>query len=89
MEYKQRFNYLFGDFNQAPLKNMIFIADYERPTGDMLNIGPDYIRSYPSELDRFYKSLTGYSLGTYFHFIVLGTNELKSNRPMAFNPQID
>lgn len=89
MEYKQRFNQVVGDFSVAPLKNMFFLADIGTEPFENAVINPDYIRSWSSELDRFYKSLTGFSLGTYFHFIVLSTNELDSSRPMAYNPQID
>ena len=38
------------------------------------NISPDFIRSRVSELDEFYLSLTGYSLGSYFHFISMIVN---------------
>lgn len=68
---------------------MIFLADEGRNAYNLDILGPNYIRSYPAELDRFYNSLSGYSLGTYFHFFIINTNELISNRPMAYNPQLD
>lgn len=52
------------------------------------NIGPNFIRSKSVEFDRFYNSLTGYSLGTYFHFILDYYNELEAKRKMAFNPGV-
>lgn len=89
MEYKQRYNQAFGGFVNNALPGMLFLADVGRLDSDMMQIKPDYIRSYPSELDDFYKSLSGYSLGTYFHFIIISTNDFISNRPMVYNPQID
>lgn len=53
-----------------------------------VNISPDFIRSRPSELDDFYLSLTGYSLGSYFHFISIITNNFSARRPMIANPKI-
>lgn len=52
------------------------------------NISPDFIRSKTSELDDFYLSLSGYSLGSYFHFISLITNNVSAKRPMIANPKI-
>lgn len=52
------------------------------------HIGPEFIRSKPVEFDRFYNSLTGYSLGTYFHFILDYYNENNCKRKMAFNPGV-
>lgn len=52
------------------------------------HIGPNFLRSKPVEFDRFYNSLTGYSLGTYFHFILDYYNELNAKRKMAFNPGV-
>ena len=89
MEYKQKVPYAFGGFINDSLPGMIFLADDGRNNTTIEHLGPNYIRSYPSELDRFYNSLTGYSLGTYFHFFIINTNEISANRPMAVNPQLD
>lgn len=51
-------------------------------------IDPDYIRSRNTELDRFYTQITGFSLGSYFHFIIKNTNSQNASRPMAFAPSI-
>lgn len=88
MEYKQRVDEAFGGFVSGALPGMIFRADEGRVDSDIQNISPDYIRSYPSELDKFYKSLTGYSLANYFHFIVVNYNEIDGSRPMVYNPQL-
>lgn len=89
MEYKQKYPYAFGGFINNSLPGMIYLADEGRDEYTIQHLGPDYIRSYPAEFDRFYNSLTGYSLGTYYHFFIINTNDLISNRPMAYNPQID
>lgn len=85
MEYKQRFNVAQGGFIKA-LKGWAFLADLKFNWIDHIN--PDFIRSLNSELDRFYTSLTGWSNGNYFHFIVKNTNDCVASRPMAYAPSI-
>lgn len=87
-EYKQRFPIAAGGFINA-LPGFIFDnrADDERNTALPVQC-PDFIRSLPSELDRFFVSLTGFSLGTYFHFIVKDRNFVDASRPMAYAPSI-
>ena len=88
-EYKQRLDRAFGGFEDPEvLPGLLFLADVGKDQYSMQNLSPDYIRSYPSELDRFFISLSGWSLGTYFHFMMLTNNEIDSKRPMAYNPQI-
>lgn len=85
MEYKQRFNVVAGGFVSA-LPGWAFIADQKYSWDSAIT--PDFIRSLNTELDRFYQSLTGYSLGTYFHFIVKNVNDCTASRPMAYSPSI-
>lgn len=89
MEYKQRWNYACGGFcvPNTGLDNWIFPADSLRRMF-VHNISPSFIRSFNSEIDRFYQRLTGWSLGTYFHFIVRYDNRQDASRPMAYNPPI-
>lgn len=89
MQYKQRFNQCAGGFcvDSTGLNNWIFEADTLRRRL-IHNISPTFIRSFNSEIDRFYQRLTGYSLGTYFHFIVRYDNRMDASRPMAYNPTI-
>lgn len=87
MEYKQRYNYAAGGAVEA-LKTWYFITDNKDGNPFSGNIDPDYIRSQPSEFDRFYSSLTGYSLGTYFHFNVKNYNYQDITRPMVLAPEI-
>lgn len=90
MEYKQRYNYGCGGFGvpSTQLQDWIFPADTLRRSY-FHNISPSFIRSFNSEIDRFYQSLTGFSLGTYFHFIVRYDNRQDASRPMAYNPTIN
>lgn len=89
MEYKQRYSYASGGFIRA-LRTWAFITDNAdgNPYSSLGKISPEYIRSSPSEFDRFYKSLTGYSMGTYFHFITFNTNVCVPYRQMVYAPEI-
>lgn len=90
MEYKQAINYASGGFVEN-LPAWAFITDNrESGTDEIPNatIDPEYIRSSSAELDRFYASLTGDSLATYFHFIVKFDNDLNPARAMEFAPTI-
>lgn len=86
MEYKQRFDVASGGF----LKNLPgwILTDQDRSLNNSLHIDPDFIRSYNTELDQFFLSLTGYSLGSYFHFICITDNNVNAKREMAVDPQI-
>lgn len=86
MEYKQRYSQVAGGFKRY-LPGWAFIAeDNTRPY--ISNIDPEFIRSHNTELDKYFKSLTGYSLGSYFHFIVKNNNAMEASRPMAYAPSI-
>lgn len=87
MEYKQRYSYASGGFIEN-LPSWAFVTDNADGNPPDFFINPDYIRSSPSEFDRFYKSLNGYSLGTYFHFIVSHTNITSPSRMMEYTPEI-
>lgn len=88
MEYKQKYNYASGGFcnPSTDLDRWIFAAKDGR--GDQDTINPDWIRSLNAEFDDFFVSLSGWSLGTYFHFIVDDFNSVNASRPMAYSPQI-
>lgn len=83
-EYKEAVDTCFGGFVKS-LPSWIFKAPIVEDT-DV--VGPDFIRSRNDELDEFYVSLTGLSLGTYFHFIELHDNKVDARRPMVYQPQI-
>lgn len=85
MEYKQRFNVVAGGFVDR-LPGWAFIADLKYNW--LGHIDSDFIRSLNSELDRFYLRLSGFSNGSYFHFIVKNVNDCEASRPMAYAPSI-
>lgn len=91
MEYKTRVGRAMGGFI-FNLPGYAFIADKERPYGTAgiqdPHIGPSYIRSVETELDEFYTQLSGYSLDSYFHFIVMNHSTIEAKLPMTYNPQI-
>ena len=92
MDRKLMVNHAEGPFAANVLPGYAFVFD---PASEMSymsasdgHISPDFIRSKPCELDSYYLALTGHSLGTYFHFIVVICNTCVASRPMAVNPQI-
>lgn len=86
MEYKQRFDVASGGF----VENLPgwLLTDRTRDHISIAQLDPDFIRSFSCELDEFYLSLTGYSLGSYFHFAIITDNNVDAVRPMAVDPQI-
>lgn len=86
-EYKERYPQCAGAFCTDMLDGYLFKADVMEASG-IQNVGPSFIRSFPSELDRFYLSSTGFSLATYFHFIVRFASLYSGSRPMAYAPTL-
>lgn len=89
MEYKQKFNQCAGGFSvpSTGLDNWLFISDNHRRRFTK-NLSPSFIRSFNSEFDDFFTALSGWSNGTYFHFIVRYDNRLDASRPMAYAPSL-
>lgn len=87
IEYKTRLSEATGAFANGNLPGWTFLAE-EDDGQYFANISPDFIRSRNTELDPFYIALTGYSLGTYFHFIVDNLNDIDATRPMSYAPSI-
>lgn len=85
-EYKERYAQCAGGFVES-LPGYIFKADILE-TVNITQQGSSFIRSFPSELDKFYLSLTGYSNGTYFHFICKWVNQFSAKRPMSYAPTL-
>lgn len=86
MEYKQTYDIAAGGFVDN-LPGWAFVGLLEDLQG-RTHISPDFIRSHNFELDRFYLSLTGNTLASYFHFIIVQTNDIDARRPMTNDPQI-
>ena len=87
MEYKQRFNVCSGGYASGALPGWAF-TDYELQDYGITSINPNFIRSRNTDIDNLYLSLTGFSLGTYFHFTCKTDNNVSAKRPMAVDPQI-
>lgn len=86
MPMKIRQHYAAGGFIEN-LPSWAMITDNKDGNPFSGVIDPDYIRSTPSEFDRFYSSLTGYSLGSYFHFIHIDNNYQELTRDMVYAPE--
>lgn len=90
MEYKQRVHQASGGFVESlpSWSNVIDNNDVENTEMTLDRLDAYLLRSRNYEFNRFFSSLAGYSLGTYFHFIVKYNNENNLTRPMAVSPQI-
>ena len=88
-EYKQSFSVASGGFLYE-LPSWSFIADFgpDYAAIPSQHQGPEFIRVYPFEFDRFFATLSGLSLSQAFHFIVVYNNKVMASRPMAVNPSI-
>lgn len=88
-EYKQAFSVASGGFLYE-LPSWSFIADFgpDYAAIPSKHQGPEFIRVYPFEFDRFFATLSGLSLSQAFHFIVVYNNKVMASRPMAVNPSI-
>lgn len=85
-QYKQRFDVASGGFVQT-LPGWC-LTDRDQSILSVGKLDPDFIRSYNTELDRLFLSLSGLSLGKYYHFICITHNNVDAKRPMAVDPQI-
>lgn len=90
MEYKQKVDRAVGGFRDY-LPGYAFLGDTTalRSAEDTdFHIRPDFIRSRPHELDKFYVALTNYSPAGYFHFIIRTDIECVARRPMLPAPSL-
>lgn len=87
MEYKQRYDQASSGFVSGALPGWAFTDD-RLVNYNMTSISPDFIRSRNTDIDYLYLGLTGFSLGTYFHFTCVTDNNVKAKRAMAVDPQI-
>lgn len=92
-EFKEAINTADAGFVTA-LPGYAFLNDMEKNGGNnpgaraYEHVSPDFIRSKPTELDRFYKTLSGSSMANYFHFIVIYEQTDNARRSMVTNPNI-
>lgn len=91
LDLKTSFPRACGAFATNKLPSWLFKASdiYLLGNGEQFtHINPDYIRSYPAELDEYFLNGVGIAGADYFHFILLVKNNITALRPMAVNPQI-
>lgn len=91
LDLKTSFPRACGAFATNKLPSWLFKASdiYLLGNGEQFtHINPDYIRSYPAELDPYFLNGVGIAGADYFHFILLVRNNITALRPMAVNPQI-
>ncbi len=91
LDLKTSFPRACGAFATNKLPSWLFKASdiYLLGNGEQFtHINPDYIRSYPAELDEYFLNGVGIAGADYFHFILLVRNNITALRPMAVNPQI-
>lgn len=88
MHYKMQVSHASGGF-LISLPSWAFTTE-ESDIDDSLTFGinPYFIRNINSDFDRFYGSLSGHSLGTYFHFVQKYNNILPTSRAMDVAPDI-
>lgn len=91
LDLKTSFPRACGAFASDKLPSWLFKASdlfLVEPDKLFPTINPDYIRSYPAELDDYFLNGTGVCGSSWFHFILLVKNNVTALRPMAVNPQI-
>lgn len=88
-EYKQSFDRAVGGFLEF-LPGFCMLNEDGAFVNQLqdLQISPDFIRSRPSEFDRFYLALPYHSAGGYFHFQIRQDIDVTANRPMEAAPSI-
>lgn len=86
MPYKIRTHYASGAFVNH-LKSWLMITDNKDGNITTGSIDSRYLRSTPAEYDRFYTSLTGTSLATYYHFMVINRNYQDLTRDLVYAPE--
>lgn len=88
MQYKQQVSHAGGAF-LGPLKSWAMVSDTDDDNFAFARINSDFIRNSNSSFDIFYGSLSGYSLGSYFHFAVVYHNDFSNmRRAMDVAPDI-
>lgn len=93
MEYKQRYPIASGAFVDG-LPGYAFITDNKESSQNDIDLGGEnvigsyYLRNRNSEFDRFYSSLTGLTLASYFHFICKYDCICHATRQMEYSPSI-
>lgn len=88
MQFKQQVSHAGGAFI-GPLRSWAMVADADDDVQYYGIINSDFIRNSNSSFDIFFGSVTGLSLGNYFHFSVIYHNDFSEmRRAMDVAPDI-
>lgn len=88
MHYKQQVSHASGAF-LGPLKHFAYTTENDALSLIVFGINPLFIRNFNGVFDNFYSSLTGFSLGNYFHFYCRYYNDFSEmQRAMDVAPDI-
>lgn len=89
MQYKMQVDQASGGFVFALPSWGFTSEDSDNDKSLAYGINPEFIRNLNQDFDRFFSSLTGNSLGTYFHFILKYKNDFSEmERAMDVAPDI-
>lgn len=88
MQFKQQVSHAGGAFI-GPLRSWAMVADADDDVPYLGIINSDFIRNTNSSFDIFFGSVSGLSLGNYFHFSVIYQNDFSEmRRAMDVAPDI-
>lgn len=88
MQFKQQVSHAGGAFI-GPLRSWAMVADADDDVQYLGIINSDFIRNTNSSFDIFFGSVSGLSLGNYFHFSVIYHNDFSEmRRAMDVAPDI-
>lgn len=88
MQFKQQVSHAGGAFI-GPLRSWAMVADADDDVPYLGIINSDFIRNTNSSFDIFFGSVSGLSLGNYFHFSVIYHNDFSEmRRAMDVAPDI-
>ena len=82
-EYKQLISRASGGFSADLLKSWLPLYRFGKSAEDK-TINADVIRNSNAFIDDFYKSLTGDTLSSYFHFICVYHSNMEASKPMNY-----
>lgn len=87
-EYKQRYGVVGGSVGTSRLPSWCFVLDNDddKFRSFLSKLSSMFVRFLPSEFDVMFNTLSGLSLASSFHFIVMYNNQAVTSRNMLVNP---
>lgn len=88
-EYKQRFGIASGCVGTPKLPGWVVVLDdkLDPLRSSYTHLSSEFVRYLPSDYDQMFPGLSGCTLATRFHFIVMYNNQCVTSRNMLVNPQ--